>query len=214
MGVARTAERETRETGAMELRRHRPGVGGRGRADHRAHRRRHLDRLGHPRLPRPAGRVDEEPGGREDGDDPALPRRPRRPPAGVAEPRWRRRRGRPSRTPATVADRRAAAPGKAARRRHPERRRPAPEGGHRRRAGGRGARHDLVDALLGLPGPPADGRDARPGPRRRGRSAVPGVRRDPEERHDLVRPGAGAEVIDRAMRSARSATCCSPSARR
>ena len=49
----------------------------------------------------PNGRVDEEPGGREDGDDPALPRRPRGPPDGVAEPRCATRRARPSPTPAT-----------------------------------------------------------------------------------------------------------------
>ena len=51
--------------------------------------------------------------------------------------------------------------------------------------------------------------------RRRGRPAVPGVRRDPQERHDLVRPGARARG-DRPgdATSASSATCCSPSARR
>ena len=52
--------------------------------------RRHLDRVGHPRLPRPAGRVDEEPGGREDGDAPVLPVGSRDPEAGVAEPRRQR----------------------------------------------------------------------------------------------------------------------------
>ena len=101
MGVARRRKGKRRDwsDGAAST----PSGGGwrRRERDHRAHRCRHLDGLGHPRLPRPAGRVDEEPGGREDVDDPALPRRPGRAPAGVAEPAGDRRRGRPSRTPAT-----------------------------------------------------------------------------------------------------------------
>ena len=67
----------------------------------RADRCRHLDRLRHPRLPRPERRVDEEPGGREDGDDPALPRRPRRAEGGLAQPQRRTRRSGPGPTPAT-----------------------------------------------------------------------------------------------------------------
>ena len=112
-------------------------------------------------------------------------------------------------------DRRAGAPGQAARRRDPERRRPAPEGRHRRRAGRRGPRHDLVDALLGLPGPPADGRDAGPGARparrtRRARCAAGSSRatRSRSARRSCPRSSTGR------CRSARSATCCSPSARR
>ena len=56
------------------------------RAHRRADRRRDLDRIGHPRLPRAEGRVDEEPGGREAVDDPALSRRPRGAQGGVAHP--------------------------------------------------------------------------------------------------------------------------------
>ena len=98
--------------------------------------------------------------------------------------------------------------GQAARRRHPERRRVAPEGRPGRGAGRRGPRHDLVDPLLGVPGPPADGRDAGPRRRRRGGPAVRGVRRDPEERHDLVRPGAdprGDRPSDAGQRGVRPA---------
>ena len=76
-------------------------LGGGGRADHRAHRRRHLDRLGHPRLPRPATAC---------GRRTRRPRRWRRSSTTSPTPRsagwrgrtgWRRRRGRPSPTPAT-----------------------------------------------------------------------------------------------------------------
>ena len=56
---------------------------------------------GHPRLPGPERRVDEEPGGREDGDDPALPGRPRRAPGGVAQPQRQPGVPGPSPTPAT-----------------------------------------------------------------------------------------------------------------
>ena len=43
-------------------------LGGGGAPSRRAHRRRHLDRLRHPGLPRAERRLDEEPGGREDVD--------------------------------------------------------------------------------------------------------------------------------------------------
>src|SRR5438128_2362646 len=49
-----------------------PGDAGGG-----AHGRRDLHRLGHPRLPRPPGRMDQEPRRREDGNALLLPLRPR-----------------------------------------------------------------------------------------------------------------------------------------
>ena len=57
-----------------------------GAAGGGADRRRHLHRLRHPRFSRPAGRLDEEPRGREAGDDPALRGRSRGPQAGLAQP--------------------------------------------------------------------------------------------------------------------------------
>ena len=136
----------------------------------------------------PNGRVDEEPRGREDGDDPALPRRPRGPPAGVAAPRRSIRPGRPSRTPGHLAIVELERQGQLA----------AVvtqnvDGLHQKA----GIDPDEVievhgtiwfDACWELRRPAADGRDARPGARRRGRSAVPRVRRDPQERHDQLRP--------------------------
>src|SRR4051794_6080246 len=61
----------------------RPGAAPRGRAGDRAHRSGHLHRLGDSRLPRPAGRLDQEPRGREDGDAVVLRLRPRSPEEGV-----------------------------------------------------------------------------------------------------------------------------------
>src|SRR4051794_38773611 len=57
----------------------RPGAAPRGRAGDRAHRSGHLHGLGDSRLPRPAGRLDQEPRGREDGDAVVLRLRPRSP---------------------------------------------------------------------------------------------------------------------------------------
>ena len=96
-----------------------------GPADRRPDRRRHLDRIGHSRFPRPARRVDEESGGREAVDDPELPRR-----AGGAQGRLalasrlaRVERGAECRPPGAAGARAAR---QAARARHPEHRRAAP----------------------------------------------------------------------------------------
>ena len=70
-------------------------------SDDRPDRRRHLDRLRHPRLPGPAGRVDQEPGGRAHGQPGQLPRGPRRCAGSPGRTGWRRRPGRPSPTPGT-----------------------------------------------------------------------------------------------------------------
>src|SRR5437016_1651412 len=50
-------------------------LGARGAAHRRAHRGGHLHRLRHPRLPRPAGRLDQESARREDVEHPLLSRR-------------------------------------------------------------------------------------------------------------------------------------------
>ena len=163
----------------------------RGRADHGAHRRRHLDRLGHPRLPRARTAC---------GRRTRRRRRRRRSSTTSPTPRSAGWRGRPRRQPGVDAEPNAGHRAIVELERRGRLHAVVTQNidglhqraGHRRRARRRGARHDLVDALLGLPGPPADGRDARPGPRRRGGPAVPGVRRHPQERHDLVRPGARA----------------------
>src|SRR6266851_2272702 len=70
--------RETRSRGAP--------LGARCETHRGAHRRRHLDGLGDPGLPRPAGRVDQESGGREDVEHSLLPRRCRGAQSLVAEP--------------------------------------------------------------------------------------------------------------------------------
>ena len=106
-----------------------------GRADRRAHRRRDLDRVGHPRLPRPAGRLDEEP---------RRPRRPRRSSTTSPTPRSASTRGRtgstarcgtPSPTPGTTRSPSSSRRARAAHARHPERRRAAPRRRDRRRSG-------------------------------------------------------------------------------
>ena len=99
--------------------------------DRRAHRRRDLHRVGHPRLPRAAGRLDEEPRGREDGDAPALRRAtPSVAAQRVAEPARAARcwTAEPNAGHRALAELERSA--NVAHARHPERRRPAP----RRRA--------------------------------------------------------------------------------
>ena len=151
-----------------------------------------LHRLGDPRLPRPAGRVDEEPGRREDVDAAELPRRSRGSPDGLADARSSR--GLWSAQP--NAGHRAIVEIERAGKLHGVVTQNIDE--LHQRAGidpgarDRGPRHGVVDPLHVVRRSAADGRDADPGRRRRGRPAVPGVRRHPQERHDLVRPVAGA----------------------
>ncbi len=164
----------------------------RGRAGDRAHRRGDLDRLRHPRLPRPAGGVDEEPRGREGGDAAALSRRSRRAPGGVADPVRVAGVGRPSRTAGT-----------------------APSSSSSVRASCTRSSPRTSTASTSAPGtiPTASSRcTARCGGRAAGAATTGGrwprpsigsaaarrIRRacvcggDHQERHDLVRPGAGA----------------------
>ena len=139
------------------------GVDRRRGADHRPHRCRDLHRLGHPRLPRPERCLDEE------------SRRPRR----------RRRSSTTSPIPRSAGRRGATAPPIPAFEAEPNRGHDAivelqrrgklhavvtqnVDGLHQKagtddRAGRRGPRHDVVDAVLGLRRPPADGRGARRG---------------------------------------------------
>ena len=159
-------------------------------ARHRPHRSRHLDRLGHPRLPWPAGGVDQEPDGRADG---------RRCPTTSTIPAVRRRSW----------QQRLASPAWAA----------EPNAGHRalvdlERQGrlapwsprtstscisGPATTPDLVIELhgtmrrvrvLGVRGRGADGSRARPGPGGRSRPHCV-VRWHPEVGHHQLRPVAG-----------------------
>ena len=86
--------------------------------------------------------------------------------------------------------RRARASRHPARARHPEHRRAAPACRLVARHGRRGARQHAPRHVLAVRAARADGRGAGARARRRGRSALPRLRRHPEERHDLVRPGA------------------------
>ena len=137
----------------------------------RADRRRDLDGLGHRRLPGAAGRVDQEPRGREDGDAAGLRVGPRVAGAVVAEPadvtdvvgRAERRApgaGRPR------AQRPARPP------RHAEHRRAAPEGGVRSCTHRRDPRHVAGGDVPQLRRPSAGRAGARPGPGRRGPTRV------------------------------------------
>ena len=101
----------------------------RGRPDRRAHRRRHLDRVGHPRLPRAEGRLDEEPGGREDRDA----RSTTSPTPRIRQQAWQNRLRSEIWQAQPNAGHRALAEleqqGERAHARHPERRRAAPAAG-------------------------------------------------------------------------------------
>src|SRR5438309_10290919 len=113
------------------------GPGGRGEADtpvgspdHRADRRRDIDRQRDSRLPGAPGRVDPEPRGGEDLHAQPLPRRPGSAPVGLAaaDPLAGLGGGAQPRPP---RPRRARTPGPAGRPRHAEHRRAPPEGGPR-----------------------------------------------------------------------------------
>ena len=185
-------------------------------SSHGAHRRGHLDRLRHPRLPRAERGVDEEPRGREGGDAAALPRRP-----GGAPVAWQNR----LHSPAWTAE---------------------PNSGHlaiyelerqgRLRAVvtqnidelHQQAGHDpekVIEvhgtmrwtSLLDVRRPPPDAARRSTGcvPARTTRRAWPAAAGVSEERHDLVRPGPGARGDRRGdARGRASATCCWPPARR
>ena len=109
------------------------------RAGHRAHRRRHLDRQRHPRLPRAERALDQGPRGREDVDisyyvsDPEIRRRPGS--TGSARGSWDAEPNAGHR-----ALRRARGAGARCTRCHPEHRRAAPQGGQRPRPGRRDPR--------------------------------------------------------------------------
>ena len=179
----------------------------------RPHRRRHLDRQRHPRLPGPERRLDEEPEGRADGPHQALRGRPRGPAALVAAA---------ADHPAWTAQ---------------------PNAGHRALVDleRRGKLHTLItqniDGMHQAAGSDpalvvevhgtvprghvhvlrragADGAGARPGAGRRGRPAVPQLRRHPQVGHRLVRPDLDPGDLERAERAASSATSCSASAPR
>ena len=154
-------------------------VAARRRRDRDPHRRGDLHRVRHPRLPRAAGRVDEEPGGREDRDPAALRGRPRGPASRVAEPAAQRDLGTRSRTPGTARSRSSS---------------------RRRRV------HTLVtqniDGLHLAAGivARADGRD----PRHRARGEVPACDwRGPDGRD----AGAGARPARRTRRASSAAGC-------
>ena len=145
-----------------------PGAARTGETGRGADGRRHLDGLGHRRLPWAAGRVDQEPRGREDGDAPGLRVGPRAAGALVAEPpdltdvvgRAQRRAPRAGRPGAQ----RTARPA-----RHAEHRWAAPEGGQRPGPHGRDSRHLARGDVPQLRGPSARRAGARPGAGRRGR---------------------------------------------
>ena len=132
-----------------------------------AHRRGHLDGLGHSGLPRPQRGVDQEPRRREDGHAAGLHDRPRRAapvvaqPAGVTDVGGETQRGTPrARRPRTP--RHPAHPGDSERRRSPPRRgqRPRSRGGDPRHHAGGGV-HVVRHAQRHV-------RRARPGARRGG----------------------------------------------
>ena len=180
-----------------------PGAAGTGETGRGADRCRYLDGLGHRRLSRAAGRVDQEPRGREDGDAAGLRVGSRAAGAFVAEPPdlahvvglaqcGAPRAGRPG------AQRPARPAG------HAEHRRAAPEGGQRPGPHGRDPRHVIGGDVPQLRGPSAGGAGARPGPGRRGRPGLYGdgrrrrrrrrrgrVRRDPQVGHHQLRPEPG-----------------------
>src|SRR5712691_9510757 len=94
--------------------------------------------------------------------------------------------------PGPHGDRGARASREAARAHHAEHRRAAPEGGQFSRARDRGARHGAQGGVPLLWPEGTDAGDPRPCSLGRTRSGVQRLRRDPEERHDLLRPGARA----------------------
>ena len=175
-------------------RRRRGGAGARparaGASRRGADRCRHLDGLGHPRLPRPAGRVDQGSRGREDGDAAGLRLRPGTAPALVAEPAHltdvglgaQRRPPRPGRTRAERSPRHA---GDAEHRRAPPQGRDGPGAHHR------DPRHGARGRLPGVRRPPGGRARPRPGARRRGRPRLHVVRGDPQVRHHQLRPEPG-----------------------
>ena len=114
----------------------------------------------------------------------------------VRKAAWRcrastRRRGRPSRTPATARWSRSSVAASCTRwsRRTSTSCTSAPA---RRPTGRRGARQHAPRHVLAVRPARADGRGAGARSCRRGRPALPRLRRHPEERHDLVRPVARA----------------------
>ena len=103
--------------------------------------------------------------------------------------------------------------------RHAEHRRAAPARRQRPGARDRGPRDDVVDPLLDVRRPPADGRGARPRPSGRGRSRLPVCReRGATGSSRATRSRSGSRSCKRSStgrsRSVRRATCCSRSARR
>ena len=179
----------------------------------RPHRRRHLDRFRHPRFPRPEGRVDEEPRGREAVDDPALPGRP-----GGPQGAWRSRLDHSAWSAKPNAGHRALVELERRGKLHALITQNIDElhqlAGHSPETRDRGARHDAPGDVLELRLARADGGGAGARARGRGRPALPQLRRHPEERHHLVRPGAGAGS-DRARDGTPRPrpTCCCRSAR-
>ena len=140
--------------------------------DRGADRSRHLDRLGHPRLPGPERGLDEEPGGREGRHARHLPERRGGAAGGLAEPgELTGLGGRAERRPPGAGRARAARA--AARRRHAEHRRAAPAGRPRPGQGDRGPRDHAPLPLLGLSATPARWRSCSSGsaPARRTRAA-------------------------------------------
>ena len=176
----------------------RPGAARAGAPRRRADRRRHLDRLGHPRLPRAPGGLDQEPGGREDGHAAGLRVRPRAPPARLAEPPHLAHVG-------LGAQRGAPCPGRARASRpprpagDPEHRRAAPEGRHRPGADRGDPRHRPRGDLPALRRPPGGrarprpgaGRRDGPGLRRAGRRRRRRLRWDPQVGHHQLRAEPG-----------------------
>ena len=189
-------------------------TGRRGPADRGAHRRRHLHRQRHPRLPGSERGVDQEPGGREDGHAAELRGRPRR----AARPRGRtgctRRPGRRNPTRVTTLWPRSAAPA-GCRRSSPRTSTGCTSGRH----GPRPDRRDPRDhARGGLPGLRRAGADASgPSPGSQAGEEDPACRScggHPQVGHHQLRPvpgdgrpGAGP------TRWPAAATCCWPSAR-
>ncbi len=105
-----------------------------GEPDRGADRGRDLDRLRHPRLPRPPGGLDQEPGRRAHLDPVQLPPGSRGPPPVLAAADQLTRLARQAqRRPPRPG--RSRAPGPPGRARHPEHRRAPPEGRQRARTG-------------------------------------------------------------------------------